>query len=154
MSNKLFRVRVRVRVRALLSMVRQDCFISAQALIAQTRNLYGMRAGWNKINKQLLSRAYHAERPTRETLLTANHHRLRLDGHRGGRTCQACHLCCLGYAVYLVSASSKGARIKGSKLVVFRYTSGELSTVVLNRLLCSPTDTSPVSSAGAFCKIP
>ena len=56
------------------------------------------------------------------------------------------------YLAYLVSASSKGARLIGSKLVVFRCNTGELFTVVLNRLLCSPTGTSPVSSTGAFCE--
>ena len=38
----------------------------------------------------------------------------------------------LGYLVYLVNTSSKGARLIGSKLVVARYTSGELFTVVPN----------------------
>ena len=32
----------------------------------------------------------------------------------------------LGYVIYLVSASSKGAKLIGSKLVMVRYTSGEL----------------------------
>ena len=35
-----------------------------------------------------------------------------------------------------------------------RYTSGELFLVVSNQLLCSPTDTSSVSSTGAFCETP
>ena len=43
----------------------------------------------------------------------------------------------LGYVIYLVSASSKGTRLIGSKLVVVQYTSGELFAVVPNRLLCS-----------------
>ena len=38
-----------------------------------------------------------------------------------------------------------------SKLVVVRYRSGELFTVVPNRLLCYP-DTSPMSSTGHFAK--
>ena len=88
-------------------------------------------------------------------------------GHRGGRTWQCpisnmsssvmspdsnftWQMAGLGYIVYLVSASSIGARFMGSKLVVARCTSGELFTVVPNRLLCSPTDTSPVSSTGEF----
>ena len=41
----------------------------------------------------------------------------------------------LGYLVYLMNASSKGARLIGSKLVVARYTSGELFTVVPNCLV-------------------
>ena len=56
----------------------------------------------------------------------------------------------LGYVVYLLSTSSKGARHVGSKLVVVWYTSGELFTLVPNRFLCSPTDTSLMSSTGAF----
>ena len=41
-----------------------------------------------------------------------------------------------------------------SKLMVVRNTYGELYTVMQNRILCSPTDTSPVNSPGAFCKTP
>ena len=37
-------------------MVRQDCFISARALTARMRNLYGMKAGRKAINNRLLSR--------------------------------------------------------------------------------------------------
>ena len=57
-----------------------------------------------------------------------------------------------GYVSYLVSASSKGDRLIGSKLVMVGYTSGEIFTVVPNCLLCPPTDTAPVRSTGAFCK--
>ena len=45
----------------------------------------------------------------------------------------------LGYVVYLVSASTKGARLIGSRMVVVRYTSRGLFTVVPSHLLCSPT---------------
>ena len=60
----------------------------------------------------------------------------------------------LGYVVFLVSTSCKGARLIRSRLMVVRYTSGELLTVVPNRLFCSLTDTLPVSSTGAFYKTP
>ena len=65
--------------RALLRMVRQDRFLSARALTARMRNLYGMRAGRTTVNNQLLSRGYRAYRPTTKPLLTANHRRLRLE---------------------------------------------------------------------------
>ena len=69
--------------RALLRMVRQDRFLSARALTARMRNLYGMRAGRTTINNRLLSRGYRAYRPTTKPLLTANHRRLCLDwAHR------------------------------------------------------------------------
>ena len=60
----------------------------------------------------------------------------------------------LGYIIYLVSTSCKDARLIRSKLVVVQYTSGELFTVVPNRLLCSPTDASLVRATGAFCETP
>ena len=65
--------------RALLRMVRQDCFISAQDLMVQMRNFYGMRAGQETINNRLLFHGYHAYIPTRKPLLTANHCRLHLE---------------------------------------------------------------------------
>ena len=64
---------------ALLRMVRQDRFLSARALTAWMRNLYGMRAGRTTVNNRLLSRGYRAYRPTTKPLLTANHRRLRLE---------------------------------------------------------------------------
>ena len=72
--------------RALLRMVRQDRFLSAQALTARMRNLYGMRAGRTTVNNRLLSRGYRAYRPTTKPLLTANHRRLRWSGRKGGGT--------------------------------------------------------------------
>ena len=50
--------------RALLRIVRQDRFLSARALMARMRNLYGMRAGRTTVNNRLLSRGYRAYRPT------------------------------------------------------------------------------------------
>ena len=41
--------------RELLRMVRQDSFLSARALMARMRNLYGMRAGRTTVNNRLLS---------------------------------------------------------------------------------------------------
>ena len=67
------------RDRALLRMVRQDRFLSAGALTARIRNLYGMRAGRTTVNNRLLSRGYRAYRPTTKPLLTANHRRLRFE---------------------------------------------------------------------------
>ena len=60
-------------------MVRQNRFVSARALTAQMRNLYGIRADRKTINIRLLSRHYRAYRPTRKPLLTANHRRLSLE---------------------------------------------------------------------------
>ena len=65
--------------RALLRMVRQDRFLSALALTARMRNLYGMRAGRTTVNNRLLSHSNRANRPTTKPLLTANHRRLRLE---------------------------------------------------------------------------
>ena len=65
--------------RALLRMVRQDRFLSARAMMAGMRNLYGMRAGHTTVNNRLLSRGYRAYRPTTKPLLTANHRRLCLE---------------------------------------------------------------------------
>ena len=64
---------------ALLRIVPQDRFLSARALTARMRNLYGMRAGRTTVNNRLLSRGYRAYRPTTKPLLTANHRRLRLE---------------------------------------------------------------------------
>ena len=64
---------------ALLRMVRQDRFTGARALTAWMRNLYGMMAGQKTINNRFLSRGYRAYRPTRKSLLTANHCCLRLE---------------------------------------------------------------------------
>ena len=64
---------------ALFRMVQKDRFISARALTARIRNLYGTRAGQKTINKRLLSHCYHAYRPNRKSLLTANHHCLHLE---------------------------------------------------------------------------
>ena len=64
---------------ALLRMVRQDRLLSARALTARMRNLYGMRAGRTTVNNRLLSRGYWAYRPTTKPLLTANHRRLCLE---------------------------------------------------------------------------
>ena len=92
-------------------------------------------------------------------------------GHRRGRTWQwpigsmsssvtrpdsnfAQSMAGLGYVVYLESASSKDARLVWSKQVVVRHTSVKHFTTVQNRLLCSPTDTWPASSTGAFCETP
>ena len=92
-----------------------------------------------------------------------------LSGHRCGRawkwsigsisspvTCSdsnfTWYMAGFSYVVYLVSASSKGTKLKGSKLVVVRYTSGKLFTVVPNRLLCSPIHTSLVSSTWPFLR--
>ena len=65
--------------RAMLRMVWQDRFLSARALTARMRNLYGMRAGRTTVNNRLLSRVYWAYRPTTKPLLTTNHRRLHLE---------------------------------------------------------------------------
>ena len=77
--------------RALLRMVRQDRFLSARALMAQIRNLYGMRAGRTTVNNRLLSRGYRAYRPTTKPLLTANHRRLRLEWAQRWRNLTVAH---------------------------------------------------------------
>ena len=76
---------------ALLRMVRQDRFLSARALTARMRNLYGMRAGRTTVNNGLLSRGYRAYRPTTKLLLTANHHRLRLEWAQRWRNLTVAH---------------------------------------------------------------
>ena len=77
--------------RALLRMVRQDRFLSARALTAQMRNLYGMRAGHTTVNNRLLSRGYRAYRPTKKLLLIANHRRLRLEWAQRWRNLTVAH---------------------------------------------------------------
>ena len=77
--------------RALLRMVRQDRFLSDQALTARMRNLYGMRAGRTTVNNRLLSRGYRAYRPTTKPLLTANHRRLRLEWAQRWRNLTVAH---------------------------------------------------------------
>ena len=77
--------------RALLRMVRQDRFLSARALMARMRNLYGMRAGRTTVNNRLLSRGYRAYRPTTKPLLTANHRRLRLEWAQRWRNLTVAH---------------------------------------------------------------
>ena len=77
--------------RALLRMVRQDHFLSARALMARMRNLYGMRAGRTTVNNRLLSRGYRAYRPTTKPLLTANHRRLRLEWAQRWRNLTVAH---------------------------------------------------------------
>ena len=124
--------------RALLRMVRQDRFLSARALKARMRNLYGMRAGRTMVNNRLLSRGYRAYRPTTKPLLTANHRRLRLEWAQRWQNLTVAQV----------------ARLKGSELVVFRSTNGELSTIAQNPLLCSLTNISPVCSIGVICKTP
>ena len=72
-------------------MVRQDRFLSARALTARMRNLYGMRAGRTTVNNRLLSRGYRAYRPTTKPLLTANHRRLRLEWAQRWRNLTVAH---------------------------------------------------------------
>ena len=77
--------------RALLRMVRQDRFLSARALTARMRNLYGMTAGRTTVNNRLLSRGYRAYRPTTKPLLTTNHRRLRLEWAQRWRNLTVAH---------------------------------------------------------------
>ena len=76
---------------ALLRMVRQDRFLSARALTAQMKNLYGMRAGRTTVNNRLLSCGYRAYRPITKPLLTANHRRLRLEWAQKWRNLTVAH---------------------------------------------------------------
>ena len=77
--------------RALLQMVQQDRFLSARALTARMRNLYGMRAGRTTVNNRLLSCGNRAYRPTMKPLPTANHHRLRLEWTQRWRNLTVAH---------------------------------------------------------------
>ena len=77
--------------RALLRMGRQDRFLSARALTARMRNLYGMRAGHTSVNDRLLSRGYRAYRPKTKPLLTANDRRLRLEWVQRWRNLTVAH---------------------------------------------------------------
>ena len=149
----------------------KDCFLSARALTAGIRNLYGMRAGRTTVNNRLLSRGYRAYRPTTKPLLTAKHRRLRLEEWaQRWRNLTVTHWQHVIFGdesslqLYLVDGRIRvrrlpgerfqGARLIGSKLVVVQSTYGELSTIAPNPLLCSLTDISPVCSIGAFCKTP
>ena len=95
--------------RALLRMVRQDRFLSARALTARMRNLYGMRAGRTTINNRLLSRSYRAYRPTTKPLLTANHRRLRLEWAQRWRNLTVAH-CTGSMSSSVMSRDSKFTR--------------------------------------------
>ena len=77
--------------RALLRMVWQDRFLSARALTARMRNLYGMSAGRTMVNNWLLSHGYRAYRPTTKPLLTANHRCLRLEWAQRWRNLTVAH---------------------------------------------------------------
>ena len=66
----------------------KDCFVEdgLTGLLHKCSGLNGvdeefvwMRAGWKTINSWLLSRGYHAYRPTRKPLLIAKRHHLRLE---------------------------------------------------------------------------
>ena len=65
--------------------------LSARALTARMRNLYGMRAGRTTVNNRLLSRGYRAYRSTTKPLLTANHRRLRLEWAQRWRNLTVAH---------------------------------------------------------------
>ena len=67
----------------LFRMVQQDRFINARVLMAWIKNMYGMRARQQTFTNQLLPHGYHAYRPTRKSLLTANHSLLCLEWARG-----------------------------------------------------------------------
>ena len=73
------------------ALVRQDRFLSARALTARMRNLYGMRADRTTVNNRLLSRGYRAYRPTTKPLLTANHRRLPLEWAQRWRNLTVAH---------------------------------------------------------------
>ena len=90
-SSGAFRKTTPRQDRALLRMVRQDRFLSARALTARMRNLYGTRAGRTTVNNRLLSRGYRAYRPTTKPLLTANHRRLRLEWTQRWRNLTVAH---------------------------------------------------------------
>ena len=77
--------------RALLRMVRQDRFLSAQALTARMRNLYGMRAGRTTVNNRLLSRGYRAYRPTTKPCWLPTTVVSAWSGRRGGGTLTMAH---------------------------------------------------------------
>ena len=83
--------------RALLRMVRQDRFLSARALTAWMRNLYGMSAGRTMVNNWLLSHGYRdvlkllKSITTTKPLLTANHRRLRLEWAQRWRNLTVAH---------------------------------------------------------------
>ena len=78
--------------RALFKMVQQDPSIGARGFPALMRNLYGIRAGWTIINNRLLPCGYHAYRPTRKPLLTANHRRLYLEWAQRWQNLTMAHL--------------------------------------------------------------
>ena len=66
-------------------------FLSARAMTARMRNLYGMRAGRTTVNNRLLSHGYRAYRPTTKPLLTAHHRHLRLEWAQRWRNLTVAH---------------------------------------------------------------
>ena len=118
------------------------------------RNLYEMRAGRKTINNRLFSRGYRAYRPTRSPLLTANCWSLRLKWAQRWQNLTMAHRWHVIFSdksrfqLYSVDGrlkirripgerSSKGARLIGSKLVVVRYTFGDLSSDAKSPLVLS-----------------
>ena len=152
-------------------MVQQDRFIIARALKAWMRNLYGMRAGLKTINNRLLFRGYHAIGTQGSPCWLPTTAVSAWRGNRGGRTWQwpngsmsssvtspdfnfTWQMADLGYIFLPGERFQQRCQAYRSMEVVVRYTSVELFTVVPNRLLHSPTDTSPVSSTGTFSETP
>ena len=154
---------------ALLRMVRQDRFLSAQALTAWIGNLYGMRAGRKAINNRLLSRGYRTYRLTRKPLLTVNHCRSRLEWPQWWQNLIMAHWqhVIFGdesrFQFNPVDGRLRVLRLPGEhfqqRCQAYKVQPGggsvhiwELVTVVPNRLLCTPTDTLLWAVQGHFAK--
>ena len=121
---------------ALLRMVWQDHFISARVLTAWMRNLHGMTAGRKTINNLFLSCGYHAYRLTRKPLLTANHHRRRLEwAQRCQKLTMAAwqHVQGGGGSVHVWGAFHSGAKLP--VVLPDRFLSGELYSSILRKKL-------------------
>ena len=154
---------------ALFRMVHEDRFKSARALIERMRNLYGVSVGRRTINNRLVARGYHARRIPRNPLVTANHHRLRIDWSRQNLTVAAWSHVIWGdewsFQLYPVDGhmgvrrlpgecfqqDCQAARVQagGSSVHVWGH-----STAMQNHPLCSWTGTSMAWFIGTSCGTP
>ena len=161
------------RDHALLMMVQQDHFTSARSLTAQMRNLYGMRAGHKPLTTDTCPIVTMPIDPHGSLCWLPTTDVSAWSGHRGGKIWHgplaAWHL---WWRVQIPTSIFQPGRWQAwstsftwwvlparyqaywVQVVVVRYTSEELFNVVPNCPLPFPTDTSLVSSIGAFWETP
>ena len=143
--------------RALLRMVRQDRFLSARALTARMRNLYGMGLVAQRLTTDscpVITGHIDTQRspcwlPTTVVPLGVGAEVAKPDSG----PLAACHLQWWVEIPTLPGRWQSGERF-GPGCQVHRVQYRELSTIAPNPLSCSLADISPVCSIGAFCKTP